>query len=357
MKIKYFIIGLVLGIFMVGFVSAGCTLTFDKPSGTNYSQLETVTATMSCSEVNEKNNAYTINWTNGSGDNIHYDAGITPNAVDENFFETFTIPADYVSVNGTNLSASMNGSNLEGFDITNISAAGTNDLIIQEITTTTQILIGKAAGIHFELVDENTKKINNAKCIVEIRDSNLKPIIISDPIITIAGEGGFSTSQITSTFFNEGQDYSFKIHCSCGIANTSLTCFDEDGIEVVNSDGIATFPFSINTWFETNTLTDKSLYEMKEEIFICGNVTNVNFSSRIPLHIYSQIRCSKGVDNSNDLDRILIAFSSHTEPQMRGISTNTTQMHCEKFIIPELKYLMGRNSECYASTNTWVLDS
>ena len=351
------VIALILGLFLISSVSAVCTLTFDKPAGTNYSQLETVTATMSCSAVDEKNKAYTINWTNGSGDNIHYDAGITPILVNVNFFETFTIPADYVSVNGTTLSASMNGTNLEGFDIANISSAGTNDLIIQKITTTSQILIGKEIGIHFELVDENTKKINNAKCLVEILDSNLKPTIISNPIIVIDGEGGFSTGQITATFFNEGQDYSFRIHCFCGVVNTSLACWDEDGASVTNSDGTATFPFSINIWLETNTLTNKNLYEMKEEIFICANITNVNFSSRIPLHIYSQIRCSKGVDNNDDLDRILIAFSSHIEPQVRGINPGATQMHCEKFIIPELKYLMGRNSECYASSDVWALDN
>ena len=40
----------------------------------------------------------------------------------------------------------------------------------------------------------------------------------------------------------------------------------------------------------------------------------------------------------------------------RGISPNTTQMQCKRFIIPEPKYLQGKTSECYASTEVKVLD-
>jgi len=84
-------------------------------------------------------------------------------------------------------------------------------------------------------------------------------------------------------------------------------------------------------------------------------VTNVEKMKRIPMEIYHQVRCSAGSDNNNDLDRILI-ISDDSEPDHRGIGIGSTQMQCKQFNIPEDTMLQGRNSECYASTETWIIN-
>jgi len=337
----------------LAFVSAACTVTFDK--STNYSQGEIITVQMTCSEVAEKNDAYTLNWTNATGYQIEIDTGTTPAQVDTNFFETFAIPSDYVTANGTNITATLQGDDLEGSDSANISVAGTNDLIIKDVTLTSSLFIGKLASVKARIYDENDKQIDNALCRLEVLDEDNKPVNVLPRSVSLAGEIAFSTI-INANALEEGRQYGLEIYCSCGIVNTTNGCYDEDGLGISASNGEVTFPFTMNTWLEVNTLVDKTSYEMKEEIFICANVTNYNSFSRIPMHIYSQIRCSKGVDNDNDLDRILIASTRYDNPQIRGISNGTTQMQCQRFIIPEEKHLMGRDSECYASTDVWVLN-
>lgn len=204
--------------------------------------------------------------------------------------------------------------------------------------------------------DENDKKISGGFCKVSALNNDETKIMLSQDTTMVDGEIKFSDI-MPPTRFDEGVDYTYKILCYCGSAGSGTECIDENGVNVNNSIGSARGFFTTQTWLTVNTITDKSLYNLKDEIFICANVTNLNYSYRIPMHIYYQIRCSKETDNNADTDRILINFNDMDKPDMRGISVNTTQMQCMKFKIPEEEFLMGSNSQCYASTDVWVIDN
>ncbi|MFA5174257.1 MAG: hypothetical protein WC438_03690 [Candidatus Pacearchaeota archaeon] len=355
MKIKYLsliCISFILMLVLITNLSAVCTVTFDKDI---YHNQETVTAAMSCSEATEKSKSYTLNWTNSSGYQLELDTGTTPAISDTQFFKTYVLSPTYSSVYGGIINATLIGSNLEGNDWANVTNAGASDLVITNASFTSIVLLGKRIGIKFDIKDENNKKISNAKCSVNILDSGNNPIDSSiREFYSFDGRASF-TQEITKDSFNEGSEYRAEIRCTCGGNNTNEACFDEEGTVVINSKGTASGPFVTNTWLTVNTLTDKSIYHMKDEIFICVNVTNVDSNSRVPMHIYNQVRCSRDLDNNSDLDRVLI-ISDDEEPDERGISVNTTQMQCKRFVIPESSYLQGRNSQCYASTTVWVLD-
>lgn len=350
---KQLILTGMLLLFSLTFVSAVCTLTLDK---TLYNQGDTATVTAICTEnPAEKNIAYTINWTNSSGQQIQIDTGTTPSVISTNFFETFIIPLDYVATNGTVLNVNMTGTGLEGTDTATVQSATSSSLILGDFKITSTILVGRLVGIEFDVKDENDKKIDNAKCRMEVLDSDGNPANVIPPDFSVDGEVAFYTI-VSSKGLNEGSEYTLSVHCGCGIANTSIGCVDEDGLAISASFGSSQFPFSVNTWLNVNTVTDRSEYIMKNEITICANLTNVIFDKRIPIEIFHQVRCSAGVDNNADLDRTLIIFDNG-EPDERGISVGTTQMQCKKFQIPESKYLQGMSSQCYASTTVWVLNA
>ena len=336
-------------LFSLSYVSAVCTVTLDD----SYNPSGTATATMLCdSHPAESSKSYTITWTNSSGYVLESDTGTTPKADGtNNFFASYVIPSDYVSVYGAGLNATMTGTNLEGMDNTTVASAGTNDLVIQEIGWTEDLYIGTTVGMEFEVVDENGDKVSGASCDVALEDVNSKPIF-SGNHISHAGDvhGSFSMNHAIA---DEGTQYLLKAYCYCGVQNTSSSCVT-DGGQVGLSSGSSSITFTTDTWLEVNTLTDKSSYEMKNEIFICANVTNINYSARIPLEIDYQVRCSANGDNNDDTDRALIIESETSD--IRGISTSTTQNQCKKFIIPEENHLQGRTSTCYASTNAWVIN-
>ena len=344
---------LMIGLFLISSVSAVCTVTLNKEE---YPNGDIATATMSCSEVDEKLDDYTLNWTNASGYVVEMDVGTTPAISNTQFFESYSIPSDYSTIHGSVLNATLSGGDTEGQDNATVSSAGTNDLIITPGGFSENRYIGLTAGVKFTVTDENSKKITNAQCRVHINDNDNLPIEISDSILTsINGDCQFKNLLEAKTF-EEGTSYLATISCFCGSNITDSSCIDEDGLIVTNSVGTVSGVLTIKSWLNVNTVTDKSEYFMKNEIVICANVTNVEYESRIPLHINHQIRCSSGIDNPGDLDRTLI-ISDDDYFDARGINFNTTQMQCKRFIIPESRYLQGKSSECYASTNVWVLDS
>lgn len=343
---------IILSIFLISLASAVCTVTFDK---TSYAQKETVSATMACSENGEKNTAYTLNWTNATGYQLELDTGTTPAVANNVFVQTYVLPENYVATYGSTINATLQGTGLEGSDSATVASAGTNSLIITNVSFSSTRLLGTTAGIIFHIEDENAKGISNALCTVYIVDNDGNPIETSKTTFrTFDGRGSYA-QYVSDDNFNEGTTYRAEISCFCGANQTSEQCLDEDGNTVTNSKGSIEGPFVTQTWLSVNTLVDKTEYEMKDEIFICVNVTNAGSSKRVPIHIYHQIRCSSETDNNDDLDRILI-ISDNNQPDLRGISTNTTQMQCKKFKIPEADYLQGKSSQCYASTNTWVLN-
>ncbi len=353
MKAKYFSLIAIFILFLLPLVYASCTITLDK---TDYLAGETATSAMSCSEPGEKNTPYNVNWTNSSGYQFELDYGTTSAVKNQLFYQSFTIPTTWP--NGIFLNVSLNGTGLAVLQnaTANVTSTGfaASTLIITNSTFGGGFLglVGSMQGI---VKDENGKKITGGFCKISGWSNDETKMLLYHDTRMVNGEVKVSDI-LHPTRFDEATDYAYKIICYCGSDTSGTECIDEDGISVVDSIGFAKGFFTTSSWLEVNTVTGKSNYELKKEIFICANVTNVAYSNRIPLHINYQVRCSKGTDNNADLDRILIAYNTEEDSDIRGISTNTTQMQCRKFTIPEEQYLMGQTSECYASTNVWVLD-
>ncbi len=351
MRCEKLIILIVIGIFLIGSVSAVCTVTFDK---SDYVQTETVTATLTCGTPQERNQIYSVNWTNSSGALIHQDNGTTPGTTGEIFYEDYILPSTYLGA----INATLSGNLMEGEDTANVTAlaaGGNENILVISNSSFGGGYIGLVGSIQGIVKDENSKKISGGRCMISGWSNDETQMILEKETFIVNGDVKASAI-ISAERFDEGIQYAYKILCYCGSVGSGTECVDEDGNHVNNSIGSTKGSFEIQTWLEVNTVTDKSLYTPRQELFICVNLTNVGYSSRIPVNIYHQVRCSAGQDNNNDTDRALI-ISDDGEPDDRGISSNTTQMQCKRFLVPDAKYLQGKTSECYASTNVWVLGS
>jgi len=343
-----FVTALILIVLFASFATATCTVTLDKES---YVGGETATATIICNAGNEKSQDFTLAWGNGTTV-LESDIGTTPSILSQAFFESFLIPG---GISWTSANATLTGTNLEGFDTFNVSSvASANSLIIKNLTFSSPLFIGKNMGVKAVVEDENGKLISNANCQVDIEDGLGLPIIAKKEV------SYFGNVQVNfilaSNTFNEDRQYLARFSCFCGLGSTEESCIDSSGNEVNNSVGTSTNIFTTAKWLTVNTVTDKRTYIMKNEIFICVNVTNIEYDKRINMPIEYVARCSASEDNNNDRDRILILSQPSSDLENRGISSNTTQMQCKRFIIPEAKFLQGRDSECYASTEVYVND-
>jgi hypothetical protein len=351
MKVNRIISLIFIGIFLISFASAICTVTFDK---SDYVATETVDAAITCGHALEKNKDYSVNWTNSSGALVHQDNGTTPGTIGQLFYEDYTLPSGYL---GT-INATLSGDEMEGNDTANVTAlgAGGNENIL--VITDSSFgggYIGLVASIHATVKDENSKKISGGKCIISVWSNDESQMINSKEAFIVNGE--VKVSAITSAErVEENTQYAYKIICYCGSAGGATECIDEDGNNVNNSVGSTKDFLETKTWLNVNTVVDKTNYEMKGDLFICANITNVNYTKRIPLHIFYQVKCSSGGDNDDNTDRALIIEDKLDDMSIRGISTNETQMQCKRFTIPESVHLQGRNSQCYASTNVWVVN-
>ena len=341
----------VIGLFLIGTISAVCTVTFDK---TDYVATETVTAAMTCSAPQERNIAYSVNWTNSSGALIHQDNGTTPGTIGQLFYEYYVLPSNYLGA----INATLSGAGLEGVDTANVTAPGAvgneNVLVITNHSFGGGY-IGRVGSIQGTVKDENGRKISGGRCMISGWSNDETQMILKKETFIVDGDVKVSAI-MPADRFAEGTQYAYKILCYCRSAVSGTECIDELGNQINSSIGSAKGSLKTKTWLTVNTIVNKDSYEMKEELFICANVTNVNYTKRIPMNIYHQVRCSAGNNQDYDTDRALIIDDKHDEYDLRGISTNTTQMQCKKFILPELNYLEGRTSQCYASTNVWVLN-
>jgi hypothetical protein len=340
---------LILGIFLISFISAVCTVILDK---TDYVQTETVTAALVCDTSQEKSLSYTLNWTNSTGGLIEQDTGITPATKSELFYEDYILPSNYLGA----INASLSGAEMEGVgtaNVTALAAGGNSNILVITNSSFGGGYIGSVGSIDAMVKDENGKKISGGRCMISGWSNDESQMILSKETFIVNGD--VKADEIMSTErFAEGTQYAYKILCYCGSLGSGTECIDEDGVNVNNSVGSTKGSFETKTWLTVNTVVDKSIYEMKKEIFICVNITNIDYTKRIHIPIRYEARCSAGTDNNQDTDRILIIYDYVLDE--RGISVNTTQMQCKKFIIPEEPYLMGRNSECYASTEVIVLN-
>ena len=265
-KAIYSIIILTLILVSISQISAVCTVLFDSET---YKPSETITATMSCSENGEKNIVYTLNWTNATGSQLEVEIGITPAVAGTPFFEIYVIPSDYSGI----INATLQGTGLEGNDSANVSGSNANSLIITDASFTTAAYIGELFSVVFTVTDENDKKIDNANCVVYGTDDIGAPLQLAGGSITKDGRGG--ASGILDQIHTEGNEYIAVVACSCGVANTSNSCTDEDGFAIGASSGSNIYPYTVSRHLTVNTVTDRSEYIMKNEIVICANVTNV----------------------------------------------------------------------------------
>ena len=336
---------LLIALLLIPGVLSVCTVTFDD---TSYYPLETVTATMICSDNTEKSQPYTLNWSLNGLTNLEFDTGTTPSVVNIPFFQTYILNSTYA---GT-INATMNGTNLEGTDGANVTGSSVKVLSITDAKFSRNAYVGELFAVDFKVTDYLGNPISNAHCMTYGTDNNDAPLQTCGESHTHDGRG--TCDGILFPLFVEGNNYLAKIKCDCQSGDDS--CFDQNGNTVNYSTGSTSFPFTVSKWLYSNTLVDQTNYIEKEEIVICANLTNVNYSSRIGVEIYHQVRCSAWNDNNNDLDRVLI-ISDDDNPDRRGISTNTTQMQCKRFVVPEPRYLQGKTSQCYASTEVWVLNN
>lgn len=345
---KLFLV-LCLTLFLVSSASATCTVTLDKES---YAPTETAIAEISCAPQ-ERNKEYTLNWTYQNGTSVELDNGTTPNGVGQTFYELYTIPSNWPI--GIFLNATISGLEItSSTDSANISSAISSSLLITGESFGGGYL-GLVSSITAIVKDESGKKISGGFCKISGWSNDETRMLMSKDTVMIDGE--IKVAEILSTTrFEEGIDYAYKILCYCGSDGSGTECIDEEGASVNDSIGSSKNFFTTLTWLTVNTVTDRNDYIMKNELVVCANVTNIDRSERIPIQIYTQVRCSSGTDNDEDLDRTLIV-DDDDQPDNRGISTNTTQMQCKRFQIPESKYLQGRSSECYASTDVWVLNN
>jgi len=339
----------VIGIFLLTTISAICTVTFDKSS---YVPTETITASMTCDTPQERSKVYSLNWTNASGALIQKNNGTTPSVTSQFFYQSFIIPTTYAG----KINASLGGNLMEGVATANVTGLTSSSSAL--IITNTSFgggYIGRVGSVQGTVKDENGRKISGGKCMVSGWSNDETQMTLEKDTFMINGEVKVSEI-ISADRFAEGVQYAYKIYCYCGSLGSETECLDELGNNVNNSIGSAKGTFQTNTWLAVNTIVDKQTYQMKDYIQICANATNSNYTKRIPMHIYSQVRCSAGKDNYYDPDRSLIIKQKHDDFDSRGINTNTTQMQCSEFLIPEIPHLQGQNSECYASTDVWVLN-
>lgn len=341
-------LGILLFVLSMSMVSAVCTVTFDKDS---YFAGETVTAAMKCNEATERSKAYSLLWGNQSGGNLlETDSGTTPAADNILFYQSYILGTD---VGNFTINATLTGTNLEGFDSATVSSASANALIISNASFGGGF-IGKAASIQATVKDANGKKISGGQCYISGLTNDETTVVLDYKTQMLNGRIGASAI-ISADRFAENTAYSYTIDCFCGSDGGAYECIDEDGTAIADYIGSFKGSFITKQWLTVNTVVDIKVPELKQQIFICANVTNINYTNRVPMEIYHQLRCSSDIDNDADLDRVIVASDDST-PDERGISVGSTQMQCKTFIIPEARHLQGRSSECYASTNVWVVD-
>ena len=261
--------------------SADCTLTFDRALEDNYSPTETITSAQICSANDEKSDAYTITWTNSTGDIVETDIGITPASKNEYFYQTYVIPSGY---NG-NITATMTGGDTEGTDTGNVTGADSNALIISDVTIGGKWL-GLVSSIKGTLKDENDKKISGATCMVEVYSND--ETIVQKLIDVTSSMGEVHANWIMDyTEFAEGTDYKAEIHCFCGDDGSGKECIDEEGAEVIKSSGEGSQPFTTNSWVSVNEVpfqitysngtdyptTTSTLFAGFDDVYFRANVT------------------------------------------------------------------------------------
>ena len=222
----------------------GSTIVLDKA---NYDLTETATATINCAGA-EKNQAFTVNWTNSTGFQFQADTGDTGDCT--TFLEQFTINSTYIDANGPVLNVTLSGSSLEGTDNATITTAGSNVLLISSITHR-GTFIGLSSSIDSNVADDNGKAVSGGICDINVEDPTDDHVLetVRSPMI----DGNLDFIWILQhQRFKEAKDYVGKISCFCVAAGGENECIDEDGLNVNNSIGSSDVAFTTSSWLTFN---------------------------------------------------------------------------------------------------------
>ncbi len=243
MKIKLMIF-LLIALLSLSYVTSTCTITLNKAS---YIQGETATASMSCSEAAEKSKAYTLTWTNETGDTEEIDTGTTPSTIGQTFIESFDISADWMP--GVWLNATLTGSSLEGEDSANVTAQSATDILLSSSS-----FQGKYLGLTSSIISTATvggKELSGGYCRISLWDNDGIQMLDSKETKMVGGEVK-EEFILDYESFDEGVDYKLKIICFCGTAASLYECIDEDGTSVEDTIGETIVPFTTNIWLTFN---------------------------------------------------------------------------------------------------------
>ncbi len=216
------------------------TITLDK---TDYALTETASATINCAG-NEKNQIYTVNWTNYSGTQVEVDVGDTGDCT--TFLESFIINSSYIDAYGNGLNVTLTGTNLEGEDNATIVTAGEKTLLISSITHRGTFL-GLSSSIDSNVADENDKAISGGLCDINVEDPSDDHVLQTVRSTMIDGNLDFIWD-LDYERFKENKDYVGKISCFCGSKGSKFECINEDGFNVNNSIGSSDVAFRTSEW-------------------------------------------------------------------------------------------------------------
>jgi len=339
---------LLIGLMFIFFCSFSYGLCIVTLSPDPVAKGSTLTADMVCNSGNEKNQPYTLTWTDQDTNIVQTDIGTTPSVAGIDFFQTYQVP---LSSTDTTITATLTGTNLEGSDTASITDAPSNALTINDCRFKPKAFIGADFSVDCEVVNNQSKKIDNAHCFVYSTDENDAPLQLAEMLSESTNGRFVGSGELKPENLKEDTSYLAKIKCHCETGDNK--CWDEDGNDIEKHQGSTSIAFLTAKWLDVTTLVNMESYEGRQVATVCANVTNIDGEERVPMEIYYQLRCGEMDD---DTDRVVIAANPLEQPDKRGISVNTTQNQCWGLIVPEKRWMQGRNNPCYASTEVWVLN-
>ncbi len=233
MKTKFVIlllgISLFSFIFLINFVSAS-TAVLDSEV---YVEGSTATLEMEITTGNEKNQAYTVNWTNATGHVVDTSTGTTPSSTtspNNEFFESFVINSSYISVYGNVLNATLSGGGgLTGQSNATINAATGSDLLIEEIVISTQNFIGTTLAISAKVKNGTEIGTAGASCRIDIETIGGNTIVSGIEEISNHNGDLDVDFEIDDAHFKAGVQYLTDINCFCPTGNDNKCSNSAEG--------------------------------------------------------------------------------------------------------------------------------
>lgn len=245
-KILLIFVAVLIVLSSINLVSAVCTLTLDK---TEYKLPTIATVEGSCGQGNERNEAYTINWTNGTFQ-LEIDTGTTPAGAGTSFFEDFIINSSFIDAFGNKLIVNMTGNNLEGGDTADVVAASSSDLLIVDINITSPNFIGRFVGVSATVQNASETPIAGAICRVDVETPD-GLAILSKAILSQSGGDIDIQFKLDEANFDPGVQFLADVNCFCASAGSNAECVTDNGDTQTNAHGDVTKSFLVDDLGDT----------------------------------------------------------------------------------------------------------